>query len=119
MMTESKRDEQKQLSFDVVDRVEEESLIARLDAVRAAIDHAGEKGRGLEHEVARLVGSFLPRQYGVATGFVAFRGDSEIHLSCQLDAIIYDSVRGGPLAKLGSCMVLPLKSALGYIEVKA
>lgn len=94
-------------------------LVARLDSVRSAIEHAGEKGRDLELHVWRLLRDLLPAEYGLTTGFVAFEKDGEVQLSSQLDLIIYDAVRYSPLVHLESCDVLPLEAVYGYVEVKA
>ncbi len=105
--------------FGVFSAVEERLLQARLDAVRAAVAHRGEKGRSLEAEVITLLRSFLPHEYGLSTGFVAYRTEGGIRLSKQLDIIIYDALRYGPLMRLGACDVFPLEAAYAYIEVKA
>ena len=101
-------------------RVEQNLLAARLDAARAAIYHAGEKGRALEFAARRLIRSFLPTEYGVSSGFVAYL-DSEgaARLSKQLDVIIFDAVRAAPLMSLESCDVFPLEAVYAYVEVKA
>jgi hypothetical protein len=119
MTAESSNPAEQTPSFGDLDLVEEQALVARLQAIRATIQHAGEKGRGLEYEVADLVRTFLPKEYGVSTGFIAFRTGTGVQLSTQLDVVIYDAIRGGPLADLKSCAVFPLESTLGYIEVKA
>ena len=106
-------------SFSQLSKIEEDALIARLEAIRQTISHAGEKGRALESEVAALISSFLPSEYGISTGFIAYRLDDVIKLSPQLDLIIYDALRSGPIARLGSCDVFPLESTYAYIEVKA
>jgi hypothetical protein len=100
-------------------RIEEQLLASKLDAVRAVIEHAGEKGRSLEGETISLLRTFLPSEYGLSTGFVVFQDSNEIRLSPQLDIIIYDALRSGPLARFGTCDVFPLEAVYGYIEVKA
>lgn len=106
-------------NFSKLSKIEEDSLIARLEATRQTISHAGEKGRALESEVGTLIKSFLPNEYGLSTGFIAYHTDNGVDLSTQLDLIIYDALRGGPIARLGSCDVLPLEATYAYIEVKA
>lgn len=101
-------------------RAEEAVLRARLDAVRAALDHAGEKGRVLESATKALIRSWLPHEYGVGTGFIA-RFDPKkkaVELSGQLDIIIYDALRCAPLARFDTCEVYPLEAIFGYVEVK-
>ncbi|SFB07653.1 DUF6602 domain-containing protein [Azotobacter beijerinckii] len=102
-----------------LNRIEEQLLRARLDSVRSAIAHAGEKGRDLEFHVRRLLRDLLPAEYGLTTGFVAHEQNGTVTLSNQLDLIIYDSVRYSPLVHLESCDVLPLEAVYGYVEVKA
>jgi len=105
--------------FATLTRLEDAALAARLEAVRATITHAGEKGRALEQAVTVLLRDLLPTEYGLATGFVAYHADGAVKLSPQLDIIIYDAVRTGPLARLAACDVFPLEAVHGYIEVKA
>lgn len=105
--------------FSALSKIEEELLVSRLDAARKAISHAGEKGRSLEAEVATLLRSFLPEEYGLTTGFVVYHTHTGPRLSPQLDIIIYDPVRSGPIARLATCDVLPLEAVFGYVEVKA
>lgn len=99
--------------------IEETRLRARLDGVRLALSHAGEKGRVLENEAAAFVRSILPPEYGVSTGFIAYCEDGEIRMSSQLDIIIYDAVRGSPLIRYETCSIFPLEIVYAYIEVKA
>ena len=109
----------KQPNFSDLRQIEEKAILARLEAVRKTISHAGEKGRALENEVIKLLATFLPKEYGLSTGFIAYHTSYGIKLSTQMDIIIYDSIRGGPLARLDSCDVFPLESVYAYIEVKA
>lgn len=102
-----------------LNEIEERLIKARLDATRAAISHAGEKGRTLERGVTNLLRSILPPEYGLSTGFIAYVGDAAPQLTPQLDIIIYDAVRGGPLVRLETCDVFPLEAVYGYVEVKA
>jgi hypothetical protein len=99
--------------------IEETLLLAKLEAVRAAIAHAGEKGRALENGVRMLLRSILPAEYGLSTGFVVFHADDGPRLSSQLDIIIYDALRSGPIVSLETCDVFPLEAVYGYVEVKA
>jgi hypothetical protein len=105
--------------FSALTKIEEASLLARLEAVRKTISHAGEKGRSLEIEVSNVLRAFLPAEYGLSTGFVAYHSSKGVRLSPQLDIVIYDSLRCGPIARLGSCDVFPLEAVYGYVEVKA
>jgi Domain of unknown function (DUF6602) len=105
--------------FSELNKIEEELLVAKLQAARMAIVHAGEKGRALEHEVHTLLRSILPAEYGLSTGFIVFHTDDGPRLSSQLDVIIYDAIRSGPLISLETCDVFPLEAVYGYVEVKA
>jgi hypothetical protein len=105
--------------FAVLNGIEEQILAARLQAVRASLTHAGEKGRDLEFHVRRLLRDLLPAEYGLTTGFVAYVEDGAIKLTKQLDILIYDAVRHGPLIHMETCDVLPLEAVFGYVEVKA
>jgi len=99
--------------------IEEGLLASRLDAVRLAITHAGEKGRSLEAEVTSILRAFLPTEYGLGTGFIVFHTPDGPRLSRQLDIIIYDALRSGPIVRLSTCDVFPLEAVYGCIEVKA
>ena len=105
--------------FLALSKIEEDLLASRLEAARKVISHAGEKGRSLEAEVTTLLRSFLPEEYGLTTGFIVYHTHNGPTLSPQLDIIIYDPVRSGPIAKLATCDVLPLEAVYGYVEVKA
>lgn len=105
--------------FADLNKIEEELLVAKLQAARKAIVHAGEKGRALEYEVRTLLRSILPAEYGLSTGFVVFHTDDGPRLSSQLDIIIYDAIRSGPIISLVTCDVFPLEAVYGYVEVKA
>lgn len=108
-----------QPDFSKLNEIDEQLLLAKLEAARAAIAHSGEKGRTLEGEVSALLRSFLPSEYGLSTGFVAYHGKGRVKLSSQLDVIIYDALRSGPIVRLATCDVFPLEAVYGYIEVKA
>jgi hypothetical protein len=106
------------------------TIAANLKGVRAALSHPGEKGRSLEVEVRNLVRSFLRAEYGIGTGFIMYHDNGcisrnayspskdRLHLSEQVDLIIYDALRGGPIIHLEGCDIYPLESVLAYIEVK-
>jgi hypothetical protein len=97
---------------------EESQLRAKLEGVRATLSHNGEKGRALEQAAISLLRDLLPSEFGLSTGFVAYRSDGAIKLSPQLDVLIYDAARCGPIARFASCDVFPLEAIIGYVEVK-
>jgi len=105
--------------FAQLSRIEEALLSAKLDAVRASIAHAGEKGRELEMQLRGLLREMLPSEYGLTTGFIVWMSPKGVALSSQLDIIIYDAVRHSPLVHLEACDVVPLEAVYAYIEVKA
>lgn len=125
-------------------RADEAILSAKLDAVRAAIDHPAEKGRAVEENVRAFIRELLPKEYGISSGFIAFHDNSclkettllkeplrelyeykysvdedTISISSQLDVIIYDALRFGPIARLGTCDVFPAEAVYAYVEVKS
>ena len=106
-------------NFSKVSQRQEKALLDQLFAARDLITHGPEKGRSLEGEVAAVVRAMLPAEYGVGTGFVAYHGDDGPKLSSQLDIVIFDAAKGGPLARLATCEVYPIESVFAYIEVKA
>lgn len=111
--------ENKDIDYSKFTRIEKDALEARLESIRSVLQHAGEKGRALEHEVASLIRSFLPNEYGLSTGFIAYHDNNGTKLSSQLDILIYDALRGSPLVNLGTCVIIPIEFVYAYIEVKA
>ena len=73
----------------------------------------------MENGVRTLLRSILPAEYGLSTGFVVYHTDEGPRLSSQLDIIIYDALRSGPIVSLKTCDVFPLEAVYGYVEVKA
>jgi hypothetical protein len=111
--------EQGSPDFLTLSQIEEDFLTGRLEAIRKSIFHAGEKGRSLEGEVMSFLRTFLPTEYALSTGFVVYHSAGGIRLSPQLDIVIYDPLRTGPIARLSTCDVFPLEAVYGYVEVKA
>lgn len=109
----------KKPAFSRISQLQERGLHDQLLAARELISHPAEKGRSLEGNVAAILRELLPAEYGIGTGFVAFHGPNGPELSVQLDIIIYNAVRGGPLARLAACQVYPIEVVYGYVEVKA
>jgi hypothetical protein len=110
---------EKSPKFAELNKIEEELLVAKLEATRKSIFHAGEKGRALEFEVRTLLRTILPAEYGLSTGFVVYHTEDGPRLSSQLDIVIYDAIRSGPVISLETCDVFPLEAIYGYVEVKA
>ena len=101
-------------------QLSEKALEAKLALVRSSITHAGEKGGVIENAAASLIRGMLPIEYGVGTGFVAHRpaNGEQTQLSRQLDVIIYDALRSGPIVRLGGCDVYPLEAVFAYVDIK-
>lgn len=109
----------KKPGFSEVSRLQERALHDQLLIARELISHPAEKGRSLEGVVQAVLREMLPSEYGVGTGFVAYHGPNGPELSAQLDIIIYDAIRNGPLSRLAACEVYPIEAVYGYVEVKA
>jgi len=105
--------------FNRISQLQERALHDQLLAARELISHPSEKGRSLEGEVSAVLRELLPSEYGIGTGFIVFHGANGPELSSQLDIIIFDSVRGGPLGRLAACEVYPIENVYAYVEVKA
>ena len=105
--------------FSKISDLQERALHDQLSAARELISHPAEKGRSLEGEVAGVLRELLPSEYGIGTGFIVSHGEGGPELSSQIDVIIFDAVRGGPLGRLAACEVYPIESVYGYVEVKA
>ena len=106
------------MNFTRFTEIENEVLNSRLQSIRAVVEHSGEKGRALENTVASFIRSFLPKEYGVSTGFIAYCKNQRVNLSSQLDIIIYDALRGAPIVSLESCDIFPIEYVYAYVEVK-
>jgi hypothetical protein len=109
----------KQPGFSEISRLQERLLRDKLLIARELISHPAEKGRSLEREVAAVVQKMLPSEYGVGTGFIVFHGEAGPELSTQLDIIVYDAIRTGPIGRLAGCQVYPIEGVYAYVEVKA
>ena len=114
--------------------IEEELIAAKLRLIRSSISHPSEKGSAAEEHVIDFIRSLLPSEYGIGKGFITYHNnkclkgkinkweynsfEDTIELSPQLDIVIYDALRGGPLIRLGDREVYPIENVFGYIEVK-
>jgi hypothetical protein len=114
---------------------EQEILNSQLALIRSAIMHPGEKGGAVEDLIRTFLRDMLPHEYGIGSGFIAYHDPKciqgkapayrydfkrdKIGITGQLDVVIYDAIRGGPLLRLGSREVYPIESVFAYVEVKA
>ncbi len=80
------------------------------------IEHNAEKGRLNETHFRTILRRFLPKRFGIATGFIA--STSERKLSPQCDVIIYDTLNNAPLYESEAFSILPIEMVYGVIEVK-
>ena len=110
----------KKPKFSNVNQLEEHALHGRLLATRELISHPAVKGLSLEADVATTLREILPTEYGIGTGFIAHHGTNGPELTRQLDIIIYDAIRSGPLSRLSSTAeIYPIEGVYAYVEVKA
>jgi hypothetical protein len=122
---------------------EEDLLRSKLNSIKTSLSHPGEKAESAGIEMRQLIRDLLPSEYGVGTGFIAYHANESIEekqivdkgatsyrytyhadrdsitLSAQLDIVIYDALKSGPIIRLGTCEVFPLEGVYGYIEVRS
>lgn len=95
-------------------------LLAVKDRVRNLINHWGEDGRYKEVVLKTIIQRFLPRIYGIGSGFIV-KQTSEIgehQSSNQIDLIIYD--KSFPmLFQEGDFIIVTPDAVRGIIEVKS
>jgi len=77
------------------------------------------RGGRWKTEFALFFGLFCMRNMVYQPGFVVFHAADGPRLSSQLDVIIHDALRNGPIVPLETCDVFPLEAVYGYVEVKA
>ena len=90
-------------------------MIADFDNITAQIEHKGAKGEGREEIVKRFLKEYLPKSFGIGSGFVI---DSTGRSSLQQDIVIYDVAKCPILYDLGS-QVFPVEGVYAVIEVKS
>lgn len=78
-------------------------------------DHSGEKGRANEKYLLRCIREFLPKRFGIGTGFVE---NYKRHQSKQLDIIIFDDINNAPLFVCDAWSIYPIEMVHAVIEVK-
>ncbi|MFC1669610.1 DUF6602 domain-containing protein [Spirochaetota bacterium] len=98
--------------------IEMNMLTSKLKTMSKVMPFSSVKGKVLEDDVLQLLRSFLPNEYGLGSGFIAYIDNNKVKISDQLDIIIYDALRGGPMVSLDSCNIFPIESVYGYVEVK-
>ena len=86
-------------------------VLEKLDAA-GKIEHPGESGRAREGVIRDLLGSIVPSQFGIDTGFAI---DARGRLSEQLDIVLY---RTGyhPIFEVGGVKYFPIESIAAVIQ---
>lgn len=77
--------------------------------------HPGTKGDDTELNWSRMLGSLLPKRYGVARSFVI---DSHGGLSDQIDLVIHDRHFSPLLFEVGGALYIPAESVYAVFEVR-
>jgi len=80
------------------------------------IPHPGELGTGREEIIREFLRQYLPKRFGVLTGFVF---DSCGGVSRQLDVIIYDNLMSPRFEAIGGKYFVPCESVVCVGEIKS
>lgn len=80
--------------------------------------HPGEKGLLNESHLRKLIARYLPKKFGIGTGFVVSSKTFPERRFKQLDLIIYDALNNAPLYQSEAFGIFPIEMVYGYIEVK-
>jgi hypothetical protein len=78
------------------------------------IDQAFEKGRLNETHLSALLRRYLPRRFGIGTGFVG-AAHAKSH---QSDIIFHDPLQNAPLYESEAFAIYPIEMVYGVVEVK-
>jgi len=90
--------------------------MARESRLMAAVfSHPGKLGENREQLLARFLTTYLPRRFGVGSGF-ALLGE---RLSTQQDVVVYDANDNPVLFPTASAPLFPPSAVLALIEVKS
>lgn len=88
---------------------------AEVSLVNARIAHQGERGGANENILIDLLKGFLPKKYGVSSGFVI---DPDGECSKQTDIILYDNQFNPDLMEYKGGSIVPVDWTYAVIEVK-
>jgi hypothetical protein len=77
--------------------------------------HPGKLGENRESLLARFLSSYLPRRYGVSSGFALLGGE----LSTEQDVVVYDQVDNPVLFPDASAPLFPPSALKALVEVKS
>ena len=94
-----------------------QSKMARLDGLIGA-KHWYSVGSYKEALIREQIGTKVPRQFEVGTGFVlSVTGRGRV-ISKQIDVLVWDSQRHSPIFRDGDFVVIPPEACRAAIEVK-
>jgi hypothetical protein len=82
----------------------------------AQIPHAGEKGAAREDVVRGFLKDYLPKRFGVGSGFVV---DAAGAVSRQLDAVVYDQLAAPTFPVTDTQRFYPAEAVAGAISIKS
>lgn len=91
-------------------------MTERFSLIRKLLDHPGEKGSAIEETVKAFWREFLPKGFGVTSGFVI---DSTGCISKQMDLIFYDAAKTPIFFSGGVFDVIPVECTFACCEIKA
>jgi hypothetical protein len=80
------------------------------------IPHSGELGTGREEIIREFLRKYLPKKFGVSTGFVF---DAKGNISKQVDIIIYDNTNNPVFEVAGGKQFFPCESVVCVGEIKS
>jgi hypothetical protein len=92
-----------------------ETMAAESRFMGTLYDHRGKLGENREALVARFLRDYLPRRFGVASGFAAFAQ----RLSTQQDVVVFDSHSNPVLFPDSAAPLFPPSALVAAIEVKS
>ncbi len=104
--------------FDRLFEGQKQTLITEADYFSTLSEHSGEKGWLNENHLMKLLKRYLPRKFGVGTGFIVSNVSFNKNNGPQLDIVIYDSLNNSPLYQSDEFGIFPIEMVYAYIEVK-
>lgn len=95
-----------------------QTLITEADHFASLNEHGPEKGRLNERHLAKLISRYLPKKFGVGTGFIVSNKSFREHNGPQLDLVIYDALNNSPLYQSDDFGIFPIEMVYAYMEIK-
>jgi hypothetical protein len=93
----------------------QQRLEAEVAVFSELVRHEGERGRENEAALGRILGSFVPRRYGVGSGLLI---DSQNRYGRQTDLVVFDQSDEPSALAQTTQLLFPVESVLASIEVK-